>query len=69
MLRALKAHHQEVSCNNTGIHSPTNKTVSTAVHPHTDDSPYIIHVDVHYTRILVLLQLTSWCWAFKARNV
>jgi len=55
MFRALKAHHQEVCCNNTGIHSPTHKTASTVVYPHIDDSPYSIHVDVHYTRMFVVL--------------
>jgi hypothetical protein len=52
MFRDLKVHHQEVSGNNTGIHSPTHKTASTVVYPHIDDSPYNIHVDVDYNRML-----------------
>jgi len=54
MFRPLKTHHQEASYN-TGTHPPTHKTASTAVHPHIDVSPYIIHVDVHYTSMFILL--------------
>jgi hypothetical protein len=68
MFRTLKTHVQDVSCKII-THSPIRQTASTAVYPHTHDSPYNIYADIHCTIMAVILQLTSWRWAFKARNM
>jgi len=41
----------------------------TAVYRDIDDGPYSTHVDMYYTIMPVLLQLSSWWWALKARNM
>jgi len=61
--------------NNSDIRSITNSSPihetarTTGCYSHIDDSPYTMHVDKHYAIIPVLLQLTTWWWAFKAWNM
>ena len=60
MFRVLKDNHREGSCKNTGI---------MLYYIHVYGIRWVINVDKYCTIMLVLLQLSAWWLAFKARNI